>query len=400
MPTNDQNPPDGSNRDSSEAAPDRLDADALEAIIDRFEAAWQSGTPPQIEAFSTEHSAGGRTLLAELIQIEWEYRLKGGETPTVEQYRERFPALFVDDVLATQLAAVEYQWRHRASGAAALATGPILKSGSVVGPWTIAEPLGQGAMGHVFKAIHEETRQVVALKVIARRGDWGGETLRRFRRETQLVKRLTHPNIVTALDASEAGGVHYLALELVDGVDLGQSVARFGPLAVDSAIDYSRQAARGLSYAHRQGIVHRDVKPSNLIVDRHGVVKVLDLGLAGWRSAADAAGSMLTATGQVFGTIDYMSPEQTLTAKNADERSDIYALGCTLWFLLTATVVYPRKNVTERMIAHCREPIPSLRAVNAAVPLGLDAAFARMVAKSPADRFQSMDDVVAALSAI
>ena len=273
--------------------------------------------------------------------------------------------------------------------------------GTMFGSYQIEDILGRGGMGVVYKAKHRVMGRRVALKVVAEKPGVNDSLLQRFKREAKVVSRLNHPNIVAAYDADDVDGIPYLALEYVAGPDLSDLVKSDGPLPLATGIDYVIQAARGLSHAHQQGVVHRDVKPSNLLLDKtHGVVKVLDLGLACVEALLDEASrpTELTSTGAIFGTIDFMAPEQARDAKRADARADIYSLGCTLHFLVTGKMVYPSDNLLNKIRAHVSAPIPSLRNLLTAVPEKLDATFQRMIAKNPADRFASMDDVIAALT--
>jgi formylglycine-generating enzyme required for sulfatase activity len=201
---------------------------------------------------------------------------------------------------------------------------------------------------------------------------------------------------VIAYDADEAGGTHFLVMEYVDGSDLSSLVKKSGPLPLEQALDCILQAARGLQYAHQHGVVHRDIKPANLLLDRQGTIKILDMGLARLDSAG-AQQDQLTGTGQIMGTVDYMAPEQAMDTKHADARADIYSLGVTMWYLLTGRPLYTGETAVERLLAHQTKPIPSLRSGCPAASPKLEAVFARMVAKKPENRYQTMQALVAAL---
>src|SRR5262245_43861309 len=186
-----------------------------------------------------------------------------------------------------------------------------------LGPYTILGPLGAGGMGAVYKALHTRLKRVVALKVLpeGRMNDPGA--VARFQQEMEAIGRLDHPNIIRATDAGEAAGRHFLVMELADGLDLGQVVVRVGPASIADACELVRQAARGLQSAHERGLVHRDVKPSNLLLTVGGVVKVLDLGLARLARHGHGHGhadERLTASGDAMGTADFMAPEQGIDA--------------------------------------------------------------------------------------
>ena len=257
--------------------------------------------------------------------------------------------------------------------------------------------LGQGGMGTVFKARHIELGKIVAMKVLPT-AQMCEVTVARFKHEGRAIGRLEHPNIVAAHDAGQHQGVHFLVMSLVDGIDLARLVERRGPLPVTDAAEMTRQAAAGLQHAADRGLVHRDVKPSNLMLARDGVVKLLDLGLA--RSAGDTASETLTAHGVFVGTADYLAPEQWEGPHGADIRADIYSLGCTLYHLLAGQSPFAAsqyKTVLAKMQAHQQVPPPPIVRHRPDVPAGLAAVLDRMLAKDPADRFASPAQVAEAL---
>ncbi|NLY00187.1 MAG: protein kinase [Rhodopirellula sp.] len=273
--------------------------------------------------------------------------------------------------------------------------------GLVVGNYVVLDKLGKGGMGAVYKAQHKRMKRVVALKMLPSSATRSPEAVRRFQREVEAAAKLSHPNIVTAHDADEAKGVHFLVMEYVEGQDLHALVTATGTLPVARAVDYVIQAAKGLEYAHSQGVIHRDIKPRNLLLDKKGTVKVLDMGLARIQETAGEADATaddgLTQSGQVMGTFDYMPPEQALDTKTADVRADIYSLGCTLHYLLIGRSPFGGDTVGKKMLAHREHPIPSLRELRSDVPKSLDDVFQKMLAKRPEDRQPSMSAVISEL---
>jgi serine/threonine protein kinase len=277
--------------------------------------------------------------------------------------------------------------------------------GLVFGEYTVLEKLGEGGMGVVYKAQHRRLKRIVAVKVLNPALTKDEHLLKRFHREVEAAARLNHANIVAAVDANEQDGVHYLVMEFVDGPDLARLVKERGPLPVPRAVDYIVQAAGGLAHAHAKGLVHRDIKPSNLLLDGDGTVKILDMGLVRFTDAqatgsARTAAEGLTHTGHIMGTFEFMAPEQAVDTRRADERSDIYSLGCTLYYLLNGEAPYAGDTSMQKLLAHRDDPIPSLRAARPEVPLALNVIFQRMLAKRPEDRYASMIEVRRALKAI
>jgi hypothetical protein len=275
--------------------------------------------------------------------------------------------------------------------------GALWPENGRLGQYEILGKLGRGGMGAVFKARHTELGKVVALKVlpVERRDEVG---IARFKNEVRAIGKLDHPNIVVAHDAGESRGVHFLVMELVDGMDLARVVARHGRLPIPEACEAVRQAAVGLQHAYERGVVHRDVKPSNVMLARDGRVRLLDLGLA--RSFGEAAADRLTVQGTLLGTIDYLAPEQWDQPHAADTRADIYSLGCTLYHLLAGRPPFadgPYQSLPGKMRAHREVPPPPVGQFCPEAPAGLVAALGRMLAKNAADRFATPAEVAAAL---
>ena len=271
-----------------------------------------------------------------------------------------------------------------------------------LGKYKLVGKIGAGGMGAVFKAEQSPLRRVVAIKVLSRELLDSPEAVRRFQREIRAVSSLNHPNIVAALDAGCVGKVHFLAMEYVEGKDLRAWLQQYKQLPISWACECIRQAALGLQHAHEQGLIHRDIKPSNLLVtcaapDDPPSVKILDLGLARFTNTTEKR-TELTSTGQVMGTFDYISPEQAENTKNADIRSDVFSLGCTLFELLTGTVPFGGETPTEKLFARAARDAPRARSLRPEVPLLLDDVIARMLCRKVAERFQSPQEVVEALA--
>ncbi len=261
----------------------------------------------------------------------------------------------------------------------------------VLGQYVLVDKLGEGGMGQVFKARHPVMNRVVALKVIRGECLAHPDAVNRFRREIQAAARLLHPNIVVAFDAAQAGDTHFLVMEYVEGTSLAGLLGKQGRLPVGRACDYVRQAALGLQHAHERGLVHRDVKPANLLLTADGrQVKVADLGLARLtQRPQDAAATPLTQANATMGTLDYMAPEQAVDAATADIRADVYSLGCTLSHLLTGQVPFPGGSAMQKLIWHQQARPAPVRELRPDAPPALSDAVARMMAKRPEDRPQT-----------
>jgi serine/threonine protein kinase len=247
-------------------------------------------------------------------------------------------------------------------------------------------------MGIVYRARHIRLGKIVALKVLSADCVRSAADGARFQREQEAIGKLDHPHLVRALDADEAEGMPFLVMELCDGSDLSRLLKHYGRLPVADACELSRQAALGLQHAHEHGLVHRDVKPSNVMLTRAGMVKVLDLGLALLRGGP--TDEKLTQTGGIMGTYDYMAPEQASDSHNVDIRADVYSLGCTLYCLLTGRPPFAHsRRVLEKMRAHAEAPVPPVHQLRPEVPEALARVVQRMLAKQADQRFATPGEV-------
>src|SRR5690349_6629213 len=260
--------------------------------------------------------------------------------------------------------------------------------------YELEELVGTGGMSSVFRAHDRLLDRKVALKILHQQYSGDGEYVERFRREARAVASLSHPNIVTVIDRGDHEGRQFIVFEYIHGENLKRLIQRRGPAPVATALELTIQIAHGLSFAHQQGLVHRDVKPQNVLLNGDGQAKVTDFGIA--RSLDVQHG--MTQTGTVLGTSDYIAPEQA-QGQRVDEHTDIYSLGVVLYELLTSEVPYPGENFVAVAMRHINEPPPSIRDKRPDVSPRLEAAVQRAMAKDPADRFQTMADFCRELEA-
>jgi serine/threonine protein kinase len=267
-----------------------------------------------------------------------------------------------------------------------------------LGKYKILELLGRGGMGAVFLCEHQTMRRRVALKVLSTAKTKDASLVERFHREARAVGALNHPNIVQAHDVDSVGKTHYLVMEFVEGINLHDLVRKVGPLSVERATNYISQAADGLEHAFEAGLVHRDIKPPNLLLSRQGIVKVLDMGLAlFFKDDSDNLTAKFDST-TVLGTVDYLAPEQSTDSHGVDIRADIYSLGATLYYLLTGKTPFGDAPLAQKLLMiNMREPTP-IRQVRDDIPEELAAIVAKMMAKAPADRYQTPIEVSEALT--
>jgi serine/threonine protein kinase len=287
----------------------------------------------------------------------------------------------------------------------------------VLGPYVLIERLGEGGAGAVYKARHVYMQRTVAIKFIRTDMTGNAEIVGRFYREITAVSQLAHPNVVLAHDAGPCGQTHFLAMEYVEGTDLQKLVTQSGRLAIDQACDYIRQAALGLQHMHERGLIHRDIKPGNLLVTQmegpngmagvhggqsfpFGLVKVLDLGLARFDETFTSEGDPLTIAGQggLRGSADYLAPEQAVDFHTADIRADIYSLGCVFYFLLAGKPPFDGGSLALKLMRHQRNAPPPLEKVRGDLPRRLPPLIYKMLAKDPAHRYQTPGEVASAIA--
>jgi serine/threonine protein kinase len=262
----------------------------------------------------------------------------------------------------------------------------------IAGRYELEKLVGSGGMSNVFRAHDRLLERTVALKILHEQYTRDEDYVERFRREARAVAQLAHPNIVTVIDRGEQEGRQFIVFEYIDGENL-KELSNRGPLEAREAIRLALQVARALSFAHERGLVHRDVKPQNVLLNEDGQAKVTDFGIA---RSLDVHG--VTQTGTVLGTSDYIAPEQARGQK-VDPKTDIYSLGVVLYELLSGEVPFPGDNFVAVAMRHVNEPTPSVSDRRPDCPLRLDLAIQRAMSKDPEDRFESMGDFVIELEA-
>jgi serine/threonine-protein kinase len=265
----------------------------------------------------------------------------------------------------------------------------------VVGPYVLLEPLGGGGMGQVFRARHRLLERVAALKRIHPDRQASPDAAERFLHEVRAVAALAHPNIVTVYDFYHDGDELYLAMEIIPGTDLHSFVERHRPLPVALACDCTYQACQGLQHAHGRGVVHRDIKPRNLVISPDGQVKLIDFGLARQHWAPT-----ITASNVRLGTGDYIAPEQAAHSHEADGRADIYSLGCTLYHLLAGHPPFAHLHPDERVNAHRTLQPPKIEEIRPDVPRSLAVVLRRMMERGVEHRYQRAAEVAEALKPV
>ncbi len=270
--------------------------------------------------------------------------------------------------------------------------------GFFLGKHKLLGHLGSGGMSSVYLAEHVKMHDKRAIKVLPKSRLGNSSYLARFQLEAKAIASLNHPNIVRAHDIDNDGDTHYIVMEYVDGADLQSIVKKKGPLPFADIADYVAQAARGLQHAHDMGLIHRDVKPANVLVNSQGKVKLLDLGLALFSDDKQASLTM-DYNDKVLGTADYLAPEQALNSHKVDQRADIYGLGCTMYFMLTGNAPFPEGSIAQRIAKHQSAMPTDVRKLRTDCPGELEGICVKMIQKDPKFRYISCEQVAEVLDA-
>lgn len=277
----------------------------------------------------------------------------------------------------------------------------VISVGSMLsGRYEIKEMIGAGGMGDVYRAYDRELDETVAIKTLKREAVQADTTvLERFKQEIRLARRITHRNVVRTYDLGEVNGTYYITMEFVEGTTLKNLIGKRGQLPVGVAITIGKQLCRALEVAHEQGVIHRDIKPQNLIVDQSGFLKVTDFGIARLAERSRELGEGLTAAGATMGTPEYMAPEQLL-GEEIDERADLYAAGAVLFECVTGRPVFSAPTVPALVVKHLREELEDPRSLNPRVPASLAELILKALAEQPEDRWQSARELSQALDGV
>ena len=272
----------------------------------------------------------------------------------------------------------------------------LLLEGKLLGNFRLDEFVGGGGMGAVFRAQDMNLGRTVAVKVLSQGRNADNDALKRFRQEAQSAARLNHDNIARVYYVGEHDGWNYIVFEYIDGFDLREQVVRHGPLSLETALNYTLQVAEALHHAVQRDVVHRDIKPSNVLVTSNGRAKLVDMGLARPHHV-ESGHEELTVSGVTLGTFDYISPEQARDPRNADARSDIYSLGCTLFFMLSSRPPFSEGTVLQKLLSHTSDEPPDIRQFRPDIPAPVSLLLNKMLAKGPDLRQQSPSQLIGEL---
>lgn len=312
------------------------------------------------------------------------------DTPQPEEFAEGDPTILTRSPL---LRAEEYP-----AGLTPRELAHALQ-GELLNHFHLQQFIGGGGMGVVFKALDTTLDRIVAVKVVASQSISNEDLQRRFLIEAQSTARLDHPNIARIHFVGRDRGLPYIVFEYIEGENLRDLVLKHGPLPLGEALGYAYQVAHALAHAWERDVVHRDIKPSNILITAQGQAKIVDMGLARLHEVEPAEDD-LTNTGVTLGTFDYISPEQARDPRSADTRSDIYSLGCTLFYLLTGRPPFARGTPVQKLLQHQAEPPPVVSELRLGIPESVDRLMARMLAKAVTDRPQTPQELVQEIGAI
>jgi tetratricopeptide (TPR) repeat protein/predicted Ser/Thr protein kinase len=356
----------------------------INSLADKFESVWQSGQRPRIDDFVNGADQRERVaLLHQLIPLDADYRRRSGEFPLLGDYMSQFPELdyaFLAHSLGGEADRSPLPAENAESVQNAVASVP-----RQFGEYELLSEAGRGGMGVVFRARHRGLNRIVALKMILAGRLADAAHIERFYTEARAAARLQHPNIVPVYEAGKQDGQHFLAMAFVDGSDLAELV-RKGPLPASQAATLIQAVSEAVHYAHGQGVIHRDLKPQNILIDQDGRPHVTDFGLAKDARACGAA----TTTGMLLGTPNYMAPEQVVgRPENVGPAADVYSLGATLYHLLTGQTLFRAAGTIETLKNLVeREPAPP-RSLNPSIPKDLETICLACLRKNPQRRYQS-----------
>lgn len=279
------------------------------------------------------------------------------------------------------------------SGSSQMPTTFMSVAAALEGRYQILKELGRGGMGIVFQAYDKQLNEQVAIKILSPMLSTNSEALERMKREVSAARRITHPNVIRIHDIAEAGGLNFVSMEYFNGTTLKDHIRSQGPMSLMQAFNIASQICDGLDAAHRQGIIHRDLKSQNIIMNSAGQIKIIDFGLA---HTAHLEG--LTATGLIMGTPEYMAPEQ-VEGKKVDERADLYSLGIILYEIFTGKVPFSGDSAIAVGFKQMKEDPPSPRSVNPQLPEAVEKVILKALAKMPLQRYQSAADLKEQLEA-
>lgn len=380
----------------------------IDEVSDRFESAWRQGEPPLIEDYLGDWSGFDRTaLLKELLAVDLDFRRIGGDQPIAPEYEARFPedASTVADALVqtgsdSNEERIESTYVEPGRGAqtgSRASFGHSLGVGGLFGDYEILEELQQGGMGIVYRARQLSTNRTVALKIIrpdrlsSLPASERDRVIRRFQREARATAQIDHPNLVSVYEVGEIDGRHYYSMQFVDGPSL-DGLLKDGPVDNREAASYLEPVARAVQEAHAREILHRDLKPHNILRDRRtGRTLVADFGLAKLREGG-VAGLSMSQTGEVFGAPPYMAPEQTIDSSQVTTAVDVYGLGATLYHLLTGRPPFQAASVAEVLQQVLRDEPVAPHLLNPAVDSDIETICLKCLEKEPHRRYDSAAD--------